>query len=37
MFVYRCSVKGCTAPAVVVRRSGGTMVYQRCKKHDTEG
>jgi hypothetical protein len=36
MFVYRCSVKGCTAPATVVRRSGGTMVYQRCKQHDTE-
>jgi hypothetical protein len=36
IFVYRCSMKGCTDPATVVRRSGGTMVYQRCKRHDTE-
>jgi hypothetical protein len=35
IMVYACSVAGCNEPAVAVQRSGGTMVYQRCAKHDT--
>jgi hypothetical protein len=37
VFVYVCSVKGCHEPAVVVSRLGGTVVWQRCKKHKGTG
>lgn len=33
IFVYRCSVRGCSAPAVVVSRLGGTVIWQRCERH----
>jgi hypothetical protein len=36
IYVYRCDVKGCFAPAVVVHRLGRTVVFQRCERHKGE-
>lgn len=34
IYIYRCTVKGCKRPAVVVRRNGNNVEYQRCDKHN---